>query len=316
MSSANEMIHIDRETVHRLASVGSLVEPLRQAFASNAASPPRAHYDLESLDQPRSLLLMPAWQPQGAIGVKIVTVFPRNAERGLPSVNAVYVLLCGQTGEPRAWIDGGSLTLLRTAAVSALAADLLAPQMPAVLLMVGTGALSRYLIEGHRAVRRYESIVIWGRDIHKAAAVAHDLDARGWPVSVAKDLETAARAADVICCATLAQHSLIRGAWLKADCHLDLVGSYKPTMREADDACMHGAFVVVDSLTALEESGDLVQPLARGIIGRCDIVSLGGLIASSAAVPRPGRTVFKSVGVALADLAAAEHLFERHRPSA
>jgi alanine dehydrogenase len=316
MSSANEMLHIDRDTMHRLASVGSLVEPLRQAFASNAASPPRAHYDLESLDQPRSLLLMPAWRPQGAIGVKIVTVFPRNAERGLPSVNAVYVLLCGQTGQPRAWIDGGSLTLLRTAAVSALAADLLAPQTPAVLLMVGTGALSRYLIEGHRAVRRYESILVWGRNMHKATAVALDLAARGWPVSVAQDLETAARSADVISCATLAQHSLIRGAWLKTDCHLDLVGSFKPTMREADDACMHAAFVVVDSLTALEESGDLVQPLDRGVIARRDVAALGGLIASGAAVPRPGRTVFKSVGAALADLAAAEHLFERHRSSA
>jgi alanine dehydrogenase len=310
------MIHIDRESVHRLASVSSLVEPLRRAFASNTASPPRAHYDLESLDQPRSLLLMPAWQPQGAIGVKIVTVFPRNAERGLPSVNAAYVLLCGQTGQPRAWIDGGSLTLLRTAAVSALAADLLAPQTTAVLLMVGTGALSRHLIEGHRAVRRYESILIWGRDRHKAAAVARDLDARGWPVSVAQDLETAARSADVISCATLAQHSLIRGAWLKAGCHLDLVGSFKPTMRESDDACMQEAFVVVDSLAALEESGDLVQPLARGVIERCDIVALGALLASGAAAPRPGRTVFKSVGVALADLAAAEHLFERHRLSA
>jgi alanine dehydrogenase len=310
------MIHIDRESVHRLASVGSLVQPLRRAFASNTASPLRAHYDLESLDRPRSLLLMPAWQPQGAIGVKIVTVFPRNAERGLPSVNAVYVLLCGQTGEPRAWIDGGSLTLLRTAAVSALAADLLAPQTPAVLLMVGTGALSRHLIEGHRAVRGYESILIWGRDVHKAAALARDLAARGWPVSVAQDLETAARSADVISCATLAQHSLIRGAWLKAGCHLDLVGSFRPTMREADDACMHAAFVVVDTLAALEESGDLVQPLARGVIERCDIVALSALLASGAAVPRPGRTVFKSVGVALADLAAAEHLFERHRLSA
>ena len=310
------MIHIDRESVHRLASVGSLVQPLRRAFASNTASPLRAHYDLESLDRPRSLLLMPAWQPQGAIGVKIVTVFPRNAERGLPSVNAVYVLLCGQTGEPRAWIDGGSLTLLRTAAVSALAADLLAPQTPAVLLMVGTGALSRHLIEGHRAVRGYESILIWGRDVHKAAALARDLAARGWPVSVAQDLETAARSADVISCATLAQHSLIRGAWLKAGCHLDLVGSFMPTMREADDACMHAAFVVVDTLAALEESGDLVQPLARGVIERCDIVALSALLASGAAVPRPGRTVFKSVGVALADLAAAEHLFERHRLSA
>jgi alanine dehydrogenase len=313
MSSGSTMIHIDFETVHRLVSVGSLVEPLRRAFASKAHSPPRAHYDLEAQGQPRTLLLMPAWQPEGAIGVKIATVFPRNSERGLPSVNAAYLLLSGQTGQPLAWIDGRSLTLFRTAAVSALAADLLAPASPGVLLMVGTGALSRYLVEGHQAVRRYESIVIWGRDSQKAAAAARDLDARGWPVSIAKDLETAARSADVISCATLAEHALVHGAWLKADCHLDLVGSFKPTMREADDACMHAAFIVVDTLAALEESGDLVEPLARGVIARGDISSLSGLIASRAVTPRPCRTVFKSVGVAHADLAAAEYLFERSK---
>jgi alanine dehydrogenase len=305
------MIHIDFDAVHRLASVGSLVEPLRRMFASNAHSPERAHFDLDGLDEPRTLLLMPAWQPQGAIGVKIVTVFPGNAARGLPSVNAGYVLLSGHTGEPRAWIDGRALTLLRTAAVSALAADLLAPAAPDELLMVGTGALSRYLIEGHRAVRPYKSIVIWGRDAQKAAAVAHDLAARGWPVGVAKDLESAARSADVISCATLAEHSLIHGHWLKADCHLDLVGSFKPAMREADDACMRCACIVVDTLAALQQSGDLQAPLARGVIARSEIASLSGLIASNPAAPRARRTVFKSVGVAHADLAAAEYLFER-----
>jgi ornithine cyclodeaminase len=239
-------------------------------------------------------------------------VFPRNAALGLPSVNAVYVLLSGQTGQPCAWIDGLALTVFRTAAVSALAADLLAPAAPAVLLMVGTGTLSRYLVEGHRSVRRYESVVIWGRDLHKAAAVAGDLEARGWPVSVAKNLEAAVRTADVISCATLAEHALVRGDWLKADCHLDLVGSFKPTMREADDACMQEAFIVVDTLAALEESGDLTQPLGRGVVARSAVATLDGLIASGPLTPRPRRTVFKSVGVAHADLAAAQFLFERH----
>src|ERR1700693_745563 len=199
------MIHIDFDTVLRLASVGSLVEPLRRAFVSRAVSPERAQYDLDARDQPRTLLLMPSWQLDGNIGVKIATVFPDNADRGLPSVNAAYLLLSGQTGQPRAWIDGRALTLIRTAAVSALAADLLAPATPEVLLMVGTGALSRYLVEGHRAVRTYPSILVWGRDPQKAAAVARDLNGRGWPVRAAADLETAVRSADVISCATLAE---------------------------------------------------------------------------------------------------------------
>ena len=309
------MIDIDFDAVHRLASVGSLVEPLRRMFASQAYSPERGHYDLGP-DEPRTLLVMPSWRPEGDIGVKIVTIFPGNAARGLPSVNAAYVLLSGDTGQPRAWIDGRALTLLRTAAVSALAADLLAPAAPDVLLMVGTGALSRYLIEGHRAVRPYKSIIIWGRDSQKAAAVARDLYAQGWPVSIATNLESAARSADVISCATLAEHSLIHGAWLKADCHLDLVGSFKPAMREADDACMRGAFIVVDTLAALENSGDLTQPLARGVIAPHEIASLSGLLASNSIARRARRTVFKSVGVAHADLAAAEYLYERRRLNA
>jgi ornithine cyclodeaminase len=306
------MLHIDFDEVQRLAPVGSLVEPLREAFAANPHSPDRIHYDLGPPHPSRTLLIMPAWQPDGAIGVKIVTVFPGNAGRGLPSVNAAYLLLSGQTGLPLASIDGRALTLVRTAAVSALAAALLAPANPDVLLMVGTGALARPLIEGHRAVRRYRSILIWGRDPRKAALVAGDLAARGWPAAVAADLEAAARSADVISCATLAQRPLIRGAWLKSHCHLDLVGSFKPDMREADDACMQGAAITVDTFAALADSGDLAEPVARGVVQTADIVLLNHRAAERRPAPRSARTVFKSVGVAHADLAAATQIHARY----
>jgi ornithine cyclodeaminase/alanine dehydrogenase-like protein (mu-crystallin family) len=146
--------------------------------------------------------------------------------------------------------------------------------------------------------------------------VARDLGARGWPVTAAADLEAAVRSADVISCATLAQQPLIQGRWLKSQCHLDLVGSFRPDMREADDDCMRGAFIAVDTRGALEASGDLSEPLARGVMGRDAISLLGELIKAGAAVPRPDRTVFKSVGTALADLAVAEHLVERSRTDA
>jgi ornithine cyclodeaminase len=307
------MIHIDFDSVHRLATVASLIEPIRRAFAANTVSPERVHYDLDASGPPRTLLLMPCWHAERGIGVKIVTVFPDNAERALPSVNASYVLLSFQSGQPLAMIDGRSLTLLRTAAVSALAADLLAPANPDVLLMVGTGALSRCLIEGHTAVRRYQSIRIWGRDPHKAAAVARALNAWGGSVSVAPDLETAVRSADVISCATMSADPLIKGSWLKSACHLDLVGSFKPTLRETDDDCMRGAFIAVDTLAALEESGDLSQPLANGLIDKAGIALLGALAARKGKAPRPAKTVFKSIGVAHADLAAAHALYERRQ---
>jgi ornithine cyclodeaminase/alanine dehydrogenase-like protein (mu-crystallin family) len=308
------MIHIDFDAVHRLTGVGSLVEPLRQAFLSQAVAPARAQYDLTTPDKPGTLLLMPSWQPGGDMGVKIVTVLPGNADRGLPTVNAAYLLLSGQTGETLASIDGRALTLIRTAAVSALAADLLAPAAPEVLLVVGTGALSRYFVEGHRAVRRYQSILVWGRDPSKTAAAARDLSARGWPVRAVDDLERAARSADVISCVTMAEQPLIRGAWLKSECHLDLVGSFQPSMREVDDDCLRGPLIAVDTLAALEESGDLIGPLARKVITQDRISLLGALLASRLTLPRPPRTVFKSVGVAQADLAVARHLFELNGP--
>jgi ornithine cyclodeaminase len=311
------MIEIGFDAVHRLAPVGALLGPLRRMFASAPPNLERAQHALShdslplSKDASRTLLLMPAWRPGGAIGVKIVTVFPDNARRGDPTVNAAYVLLSGDSGAPRAWIDGRALTLLRTAAVSALAADLLAPADPQVLLMVGTGAMSRYLIEAHLAVRRYGVVRVWGRDFGKAAAVSRDLAAKGIPVEVAADLQSAARAADVISCATLASQPLLHGAWLKAEVHIDLVGSFRPDMREADDECLRGACVVVDSPTALEESGDLIEPLAHGVLEANAIATLGALAARGPA-PQPGaRTVFKSVGVAAADLAVAEYLVER-----
>jgi len=306
------VISIDFDAVHRLATVGSLIEPLRRAFSSPASSPKRAHYDLAEHGESGTLLIMPAWRPAGAIGVKIATVFPGNADRGLPTVAGAYLLLSGDTGQACAAIDGRALTLLRTAAVSALAADSLAREDPEVLLMVGTGALSRYLIEGHLAVRKYESVVIWGRDIRKAEAVAKDLDSRGWPVGVNADLERAARTADVISCATMSDKALIRGAWLKSKSHLDLVGSFKPNMREADDECMRGAFIVVDTFDALTESGDLEGPLARSAVDRGHVSSLEDLIERKTPVPDTYNTVFKSVGVALADLAVAEQLFARN----
>jgi ornithine cyclodeaminase len=302
------MEYIDFDAVHRLTGVRGLIEPLRRAFASNARSPDRAHYDLGPPEQPRTLLLMPSWQSNGPVGVKIVTVFPGNAERGLPSVNAAYLLMSGQTGEPLVWIDGRALTLLRTAAVSALAADLLAPEKSAVLLMVGTGALAPYLIEGHCSVRHYESVLVWGRNTQKADLLARELETRGWPTSVATDLEAAARSADVVTCATLANQPLIQGAWLKTHSHLNLIGGFKPDMREADDASLRHACVVVDTLDALQESGDLAVPLHNGVIEESQVILLNDLASQTRFATTAPRTVFKSVGVAHADLAAAQYV--------
>jgi ornithine cyclodeaminase len=210
---------------------------------------------------------------------------------------------------PVALLDGTALTLRRTAAASALAADFLARRDSAVHLMVGTGALAPHLVAAHAAVRPILQTLIWGRDPGKAAALAARLVVAGIAAEPVAELEEAVAAADIISCATLAHLPLIRGAWLRPGTHLDLVGGYTPEMREADDAAVARARVYIDTDAALREAGDIIQPLRSGHLVRERIV--GDLFDLSRGIC-PGRgnpdeiTLFKSVGTALEDLAAAE----------
>jgi ornithine cyclodeaminase len=303
---------VDAEAIHSLLDFPSLIEALRAAFRDGAVVPPR-HHHANAAAEPEGttgkLLLIPAWRPGAALGIKIVTVFPDNARRSLPSVYGTYLLLDAATGMPVAVLDGTALTLRRTAAASALAASYLAREDSAVHLMVGTGALAPYLVAAHRAVRPIRETLIWGRSPEKAAALAARLTASGIAADAVPDLAGATAVADIITCATLAREPVVRGAWLKPGAHLDLVGSYRPDMREADDDSIRRARVFVDTDAALHEAGDIVQPLRSDVLARENIAGdLSGLVRGTC-TGRCGAeeiTLFKSVGTALEDLAAAE----------
>jgi ornithine cyclodeaminase len=305
------VIQLDFKQVHDLVSVEALIEPLRAAFLVGANIPPRLHYEIGKSPGDATMLVMPAWRSGDLAGIKIANVVPANAAKGMPSVNAQYLLLSAQTGMFQAAIDGRALTLLRTAAVSALAATLLAPPDPQTLLLVGTGALIPYLARGHTAVRSYASIKVWGRDKTKATTTAAGLERRGLRANVVDDLETAVRSADVISCATMSENPLVLGRWLQPRAHLDLVGGYRPTMREADDDCVRNAFVATDTLTALKECGDLQSPIESGALDAAGVVPLERLVSDSTLHHPTRSTVFKSVGTALADLAAAQWIVSR-----
>src|SRR5205807_9753926 len=233
----------------------------RAMFRDGCEAPARHHHSVAAAEggTPGTLLLMPAWQAGRALGIKIVTVFPDNALRSLPLVLGTYLLLDAATGVPLALLDGTALTLRRTAAASALAADFLARPDSAVHLIVGTGALAPHLVAAHAAVRPIRQTLIWGRDPDKAAALAERLVQGGIAAAPVAELEAAAATADIITCATLAEEPLIRGAWLRPGTHLDLVGGYTPEMREADDAAVARARVFIDTDAALREAGDIVQ---------------------------------------------------------
>jgi ornithine cyclodeaminase len=302
---------IDAETIHRLLDFPSLIEALRTMFRDGCEVPRRHHHPVPAAAPSGSdgtLLLMPAWQAGGALGVKIVTVFPDNAGRSLPAVHGTYVLLDAATGVPAAVLDGTALTLRRTAAASALAASYLVRRDGGVHLMVGTGALAPHLVAAHAAIRPIRQSLIWGRDPDKAAALAARLTVQGIAASPVADLAEAAGMADIVTCATLAREPLIRGAWLKPGAHLDLVGGYTPEMREGDDEAVARARVYIDTEAALQEAGDIVQPLRSGVLTREQVAGdLFGLCRHQTGGRRDAAeiTLFKSVGTALEDLAAA-----------
>ncbi|MGD9616935.1 MAG: ornithine cyclodeaminase family protein [Alphaproteobacteria bacterium] len=305
------MLIVDAESVHRLLDFPSLIEALREMFRDGAEAPARHHHAIEPAApdcSPGTLLLMPAWRVGDALGVKIVTVFPDNSGRSLPSVYGTYLLLDAATGAPLAVLDGTALTLRRTAAASALAAGHLARPDSAVHLMVGTGALAPYLIAAHKAVHSIRETRIWGRNPEKSAALAASLASTGIIAVAVSDLAEAAATSDIVTCATLSPEPLVRGAWLKPGAHLDLVGSYRPDMRETDDDAIRRARVFVDTEAALREAGDIVQPLRSGALAHDRIAGdLFGLVRGTSQGRRTADeiTLFKSVGTALEDLAAA-----------
>lgn len=310
---------IEAPAVHAALPYPLLIQRLEQAFRQGGEVPLRQHYKIDNPGRADGMLLvMPAWQPGRHIGIKAVGVYPDNPKQSLPSVIGAYLLFDATTGAPLAVIDGVSLTLRRTGSASALAARFLARPDAAHLLVIGAGALAPHLARAHCAVRRYTRIEVWNRSRDKAEKLAAQLTDLGAAVAVAADLESAVHAADTITCATLSEAPLVRGDWLRPGTHVDLVGGFTPRMREADDETMRRARIHVDTRAgALKEAGDLVDPIGRGVIRLDDVC---GDLFDLCRGAIPGRqagseiTLFKSVGYALEDLAAAELVAERTAP--
>ena len=294
---------------------GALADALAEAFRAEITVPLRHHHPIPQPDAPEAmLLLMPAWTAAGDgafLGTKIVSVYPGNGARNLPAIYGSYVLSSGETGAPLAILDGTALTAWRTAAASALAARYLSRKDATRLIMVGAGALAPHLIQAHAAVRPIRNVAVWNRSRDRAAALVEGLSGLvpGVTLTVASDLQSAVEEADIVSCATISTDPLIRGDWLKPGTHLDLVGGFTPRMREADDAAVTRASLFVDTRNGgLHEAGDIVDPLRRGIIAESDVRADLFDLARGRHAGRASRdeiTLFKSVGTALEDLAAA-----------
>lgn len=297
-----------------------LIKRLDIAFGEDSLIvPQRHHHDFPNPqeDNDSTLLLMPAWDPGANAGVKVVTVSPNNTSYNLPSIQGVYLYFDAHKGSVKAIFDAKALTNKRTAAASALASSYLSRRNSSSLLMIGTGALCRNLIQAHASVRPINEVYIYGRSFEKAQAIAHELSTAELHVRPVRTIEEEIAEVDIVSCATLSKEPLIFGKFLHEGQHLDMVGAYKKDMREADDEALLKSSIFVDNFTgALKETGDLAIPLARGTIKREDVkADLFGLCSGKA----KGRTaeteitIFKSVGHALEDLIGANYYFDLYK---
>ncbi|WP_026792662.1 ornithine cyclodeaminase family protein [Pleomorphomonas oryzae] len=302
------MLVLDAAETASALDYPSLIAELRAMFAAGVTAPLRHAHGLPRSGEPdATLLMMPAWMGDGSHGgVKIVNVVPGNARRGLPAVTASYLLFNETTGAHVALFDGAALTGRRTAAASALAASYLARADAHTLLVVGAGHIGSEMPGAYRAVLPIDRVLVWNPTPARAERLVEQLRGKGVDAAVRTDLEAAVGEVDIISCATLSTTPLIRGDWLRAGQHLDLVGSFTPDMREADDRAMARGRVFIDGPAAAVESGDIKGPMVSGALKE-----IAGTLYDLCGNRVEGRrsvadiTVFKSVGLAVEDLAAA-----------
>jgi len=297
------MMTLDAAAIAARLPWGPLEAALRAMFRDGCEAPLRQAHALPN----GSLLLMPAWTAAGHTGVKIVHVMPGNALRGLPSVHAAYLLSDGATGQPIAMLDGSALTDRRTAAASVLAAGHLARPDSRRLLILGAGRVAHALAEAYAHRFALADIALWSPSGISAQRLARRLAAAGLPARAVGSPDPAGY--DIVAAATLATEPVIRAGAVSPGTHLDLIGAFRPDMREAEAALLARATLVVDTRAgALAEAGDILQAIAEGAITEAHVVAE---LADLCRGVHPGRrhadeiTMFKSVGWAGEDLAAA-----------
>jgi ornithine cyclodeaminase len=307
------MRFFDAKAITAALPMGELLDAVEAAYRDVAAgrdrSPVRSRVPLPHGD----LLLMPGVREGGAgSSVKLVTVMPDNARRGLPTIQALVVLLDAESGEPLAVLEGSTLTAMRTGAASGVSARLMARSDASVLAILGVGAQAAWQVRAVAAARRLGELRVFApTPAHRAAFAASMAAELGTGVLVrdCESAEEAIRGADMICTATTSSQPVFDAAWVSPGAHVSGIGAYRLDMRELPaELFARAALVAVDSrAAALEEAGDLVAALDAGLLARDGYREIGELAPGWAAGRDPAAiTVFKSVGLAIQDLAAAE----------
>ena len=290
----NPPLFLSEEQVRQHLQMADLIPAMEEALidfsAGKVTQPVRS---VIKIDPPGGFLgLMPALTPDG-LGLKAVTFYPSNADRGIPTHMATIFLVDPETGAPLAVMDGRLITEMRTAAVSAAATKLLAARGAKVLTILGSGVQARSHVEALRLVRKFEEIRVWSLTKEHAERFAREIGAK------AMSTEDAVRGADVIVTATNSKVPILHGAWLKSGCHVNAVGACRPAWRELDDEAMSNVVFVDSREGAMKESGDVI------LSGTKIYAELGEALVGKVPSRSSETTIFKSLGMAVEDIAAA-----------
>lgn len=296
-------IFLNEEQVREHLRMTELIPAMEKAlidFSANRVTQPVR--SIISIDPPGGFLgLMPALTPDG-LGLKAVTFYPSNTERGIPTHMATIFLVDPQTGTPLAIMDGRYITEMRTAAVSAAATKLLASPDAKVLAILGSGVQARSHVEALRLVRQFEKIRVWSPTLEHAKRFAQEIDA-----TAISSAEEAVRDADVVVTVTSSKTPVLEGDWLKPGSHVNAVGACRSDWRELDDEAVQKNVVFVDSLEgAMRESGDVI------LSGVKIYAELGEALTGKVRAPANATTIFKSLGMAVEDIAAATLVYHSY----
>lgn len=311
--SMEQVIALMEEAL-RAFSTGGVIQPVRQAV------PVQPHAGYVGL-MPAYLAAQPRtgrYGAQEALGAKAVTFYPQNASRGLPTHLAVILLWDSVTGELLALMDGRLITEMRTAATSAAATKALAKPDARVLAILGAGVQARSHGDALRLIRPLRQVRVWSRSAEHAQAFAHEMEPRtGLPVNVCASAEEAVRDADIIVTATSSTTPVLQGRWIANGAHINAVGAPRADWRELDTEAVRRARVFVDSRAgAMAESGDLILPMREGAVTEAHICGEIGEVLAGIVDGRTADseiTLFKSLGMAVEDVAAAQYVYERAR---
>jgi ornithine cyclodeaminase len=307
---------LDADAIRGAVPIADLLDAVEAAYRDVAAgrdrSPLRSHVALDAGD----LLLMPGVRDGGTgASVKLVTIVPGNAERGLPTLHAIVIWLDAATGAPLALMDGATITAMRTGAAAGVATRLLARPDSATLTVIGAGGQAEWQVRAVLAARPISRVLVHSRSAEARARFAQRMtEAVGVPVEPTASAEAAVREADVVCCATTSIQPVFDAGWLRPGTHVNGIGAFRLGMVELPPALFaRAAIVAVDSrAAAMAEAGDVVAAIERGLLAETELVELGTIGGDWVESRAPDAiTAFKSVGLAIQDVAAAELVARR-----